>query len=209
MKLIKAAAASVAVVMSSVALAAPVAQAQNSQVVVIDQQRVMAESSAGLDIAQKVQQISTTIQSELTPEANALQQQGESLEARTANMSMEAIGADQALRTEVETYAQRAQQFSLDRQFAAAELQATERAAWTRFYQALQPVLEQVITENGASVMLDTSQTVWSSESVDVTASVITKMNAALPTVEVTRQRLSPEARQRLIQQQQQQQQQQ
>ncbi|QYJ00352.1 OmpH family outer membrane protein [Thalassovita mediterranea] len=208
MKLIKAAAASVAVVMSSVALAAPVAQAQNSQVVVIDQQRVMAESSAGLDIAQKVQQISTTIQSELTPEANALQQQGESLEARTANMSMEAIGADQALRTEVETYAQRAQQFSLDRQFAAAELQATERAAWTRFYQALQPVLEQVITENGASVMLDTSQTVWSSESVDVTASVITKMNAALPSVEVTRQRLSPEARQRLIQQQQQQQQQ-
>ena len=209
MQLIKAAAATVAVVMSSVALAAPVAQAQNSQVVVIDQQRVMAESSAGLDIAQKVQQISTTIQSELTPEANALQQQGESLEARTANMSMEAIGADQALRTEVETYAQRAQQFSLDRQFAAAELQATERAAWTRFYQALQPVLEQVITENGASVMLDTSQTVWSSESVDVTASVITKMNAALPTVEVTRQRLSPEARQRLIQQQQQQQQQQ
>ena len=208
MKLIKAAAASVAVVMSSVALAAPVAQAQNSQVVVIDQQRVMAESSAGLDIAQKVHQISTTIQSELTPEANALQQQGESLEARTANMSMEAIGADQALRTEVETYAQRAQQFSLDRQFAAAELQATERAAWTRFYQALQPVLEQVITENGASVMLDTSQTVWSSESVDVTASVITKMNAALPSVEVTRQRLSPEARQRLIQQQQQQQQQ-
>ena len=72
MQLIKAAAATVAVVMSSVALAAPVAQAQNSQVVVIDQQRVMAESSAGLDSAQKVQQISTTIQSELTPEANAL-----------------------------------------------------------------------------------------------------------------------------------------
>jgi Skp family chaperone for outer membrane proteins len=208
MKLIKTAAASVAVMMSSAIIAAPVAQAQNSEVVVINQQRVMAESAAGQDIAQKLEQIGTSIQNELTPEANALQQQGESLEARTANMSMDAIAADQALRTEVEAYAQRAQQFSLDRQFAAAELQATERAAWQRFYQALQPVLEQVITETGANVMLDTSQTVWSSEAVDVTGSVLMKMNAALPTVEVTRQRLSAEARQRLIQQQQQQQQQ-
>ncbi|WP_018147183.1 OmpH family outer membrane protein [Henriciella marina] len=208
MKLFNTALASVAVLFSTAIVAAPVAAAQNSEVVVIDQQRIMTETSGGQDIVRKVGEIGTTIQSELTPEANALQQQGEALEARTANMSMEAIGADEALRAEVEAYAQRAQQFSRNRQIAAAELQATERAAWARFYQGLQPVLEEVITETGANVMLDASQAVWSSESVDVTQSVIMKMNAAMPTVEVTRQTLTAEQRQRLIQQQQQQQQQ-
>lgn len=207
MKLFNAALASAAVLFSTAIVAAPDAAAQNSEVVVIDQARIMRDSAGGQDIIRKVGQIETTIQSELTPEANALQQQGESLEARTANMSMEAIGADEALRTEVEAYAQRAQQFNRNRQVAAAELQATERAAWARFYQALEPVLEQVVTETGANVMLDASQAVWSSESVDVTQSVITKMNAAMPTVEVTRQTLTAEQRQRFLQQQQQQQQ--
>jgi outer membrane protein len=207
MKLFNAALASAAVLFSTAIVAAPDAAAQNSEVVVIDQARIMRDSAGGQDIIRKVGQIETTIQSELTPEANALQQQGESLEARTANMSMEAIGADEALRTEVEAYAQRAQQFNRNRQIAGAELQATERAAWARFYQALEPVLEQVVTETGANVMLDASQAVWSSESVDVTQSVITKIDAAMPTVEVTRQTLTAEQRQRFLQQQQQQQQ--
>ena len=207
MKLFNAALASAAVLFSTAIVAAPDAAAQNSEVVVFDQARIMRDSAGGQDIIRKVGQIETTIQSELTPEANALQQQGESLEARTANMSMEAIGADEALRTEVEAYAQRAQQFNRNRQIAGAELQATERAAWARFYQALEPVLEQVVTETGANVMLDASQAVWSSESVDVTQSVITKIDAAMPTVEVTRQTLTAEQRQRFLQQQQQQQQ--
>lgn len=207
MKLFNAALASAAVLFSTAIVAAPDAAAQNSEVVVIDQARIMRDSAGGQDIIRKVGQIETTIQSELTPEANALQQQGESLEARTANMSMEAIGADEALRTEVEAYAQRAQQFNRNRQIAGAELQATERAAWARFYQALEPVLEQVVTETGANVMLDASQAVWSSEAVDVTQSVITKIDAAMPTVEVTRQTLTAEQRQRFLQQQQQQQQ--
>lgn len=203
MKLFNAAMASFATLIAGAFVAAPVAAAQGTSVVVIDQERIMTQSQGGQDIAAQVEQIGTTIQSELTPEATAIQEQGQSLETRTANMSMEAIAADEALRTEVEAYAQRAQQFNRKRQIAAAELQATERAAWMKFFQALQPVLEEVVTETGADVMLDSSQVVWSAEAIDVTQSVITKMNAAMPTVEVTRQTLPAQARQQIQQQQQ------
>lgn len=196
MKLFKAALASFAMLFASAAAIAPVAAAQGTNVVVIDQSRIMRDSAGGKDIINKVNAIETTMQNELKPTADSLSTEGQALDAKTANMTMDAIAADAALRTEVEAYARKAQDFNRKRQIASAELQATERAAWAQFFQALQPVLQEVVTEKGADIMLDRSDAVWAGASVDATDLVITKMNAALPTVNVVRQKLPQQTQQ-------------
>ncbi len=202
MKLLNAAMASLAMLVSSAAVAAPVAQAQDSaKIVVIDQNRIMAESAGGKDIIAKVNAIETSIQNELGPIATSLQTEGDALDAKTANMTMEAFNADTQLRAEAEAYARKAQDFNRRRQIAQAEFQATERVAWNTFFQAMQPVLQEVITETNADIMIDRSDLVWAGESVDVTQSVITKMDAALPTVYVVRQKLPTQAQQQQPQQ--------
>ena len=202
MKLLNAALASLAMLVSSAAVAAPVAQAQDSaKIVVIDQNRIMAESAGGKDIIAKVNAIETSIQNELGPIATSLQTEGDALDAKTANMTMEAFNADTQLRAEAEAYARKAQDFNRRRQIAQAEFQATERVAWNTFFQAMQPVLQEVITETNADIMIDRSDLVWAGESVDVTQSVITKMDAALPTVNVVRQKLPTQAQQQQPQQ--------
>lgn len=196
MKFIQIALASMAMLFTGATVAAPVAAAQGTKVVVIDQNRIMRESAGGQDIMTKVQAIEQSIASELKPTQDSLASEGKALEAKTANMTMDAVAADEALRTEVEAYARKAQEFNRRRQIASAELQATERKAWGEFFTAMQPVLQEVVTETGADIMLDRSDAVWASDGVDATGSVIQKMNAKLPTVNVVRQKMPTQPQQ-------------
>jgi outer membrane protein len=196
MKLLKIVMASAAMAFSGAVAAAPAATAQGTSVIVIDQARIMRDSAGGKDIMNKIASIEQTIQSELGPIQSSLVSEGQALEAKTANMSREAMVADDQLRAEAEAYAVKAQNFNRQRQVAAAEFQATERAAWTKFFQAMQPVLEEVVAERNADIMLDASDVVWSGESTDATAIVISKMDAALPTVNVVRQKLPTQQQQ-------------
>ena len=190
MKLLKAALASFAMLFTAGAVTAPLAAAQGTTVVVIDQGKIMRESTGGQDIISKVNAIEQTMQGELKPTQDTLASEGQALEAKTANMTMDAISADQALRTEVEAYARKAQEFNRRRQIAAAELQATERKAWSDFFTAMQPVLQEVVTEKNADIMLDRAEAVYVGASVDATDLVISKMNAKLPSVNVVRQKM-------------------
>lgn len=168
----------------------PAAMAQGTKVVVIDRVKIYAESQAGQDLRNKVAAIETTMQGELKPTADKLQADGSSLDARTQGMTRETILADAALTAEVEQLAREAQTFNQRRQIAANELALTERAALAEFNNALIPVLQQVIAETGANVILDKSQVVFVDDATDVSASVVTKLNAATPTINVVRQKM-------------------
>lgn len=188
MKLFKAVLASLS--MLSIGAVATVPAVAQTTVVVIDQSRIMRDSAGGKDIINKVNAIETTMQNELQPTADSLATEGQALDAKTTNMTMEAIAADAALRSEVEAYARKVQDFNRKRQIASAELQQTERVAWGEFFTAMQPVLQEVVSERNADIMIDRSDAVWAGDAVDATGLVITKMNAKLPTVNVVRQKL-------------------
>ncbi|MEQ8559527.1 MAG: OmpH family outer membrane protein [Henriciella sp.] len=196
MQFLKAALASFAMLFTSAAVVAPVAHAQGTNVIVIDQNRIMRESAGGKDIISKVNAIEQSMSAELKPTQDSLASEGQSLEAKTANMSMDAITADEALSSEVRDYARKAQEFNRKRKIAAAELQATERKAWSDFFTAMQPVLQEVVTEKNADIMLDRSDAVYVSSSVDATDLVISKMDAKMPTVNVVRQKIQAQPQQ-------------
>lgn len=181
--------ASLALVLTAATVAAPVAVAQGTTVVVIDQGKIMRETRAGKDIQAKVANIETQMKAELQPTATALETEGKTIEAKTANMTREAMAADAALRTQVQAYAQKAQQYNQDRGTRAQDLAFTERKAWGAFFTALQPVLQEVVNEKNAQVMLDRSEVVFASPAIDVSALVISKMDAKVPTITVTREK--------------------
>lgn len=168
----------------------PVAMAQGTKVVVIDRVQIYAQSAAGQDLRNKVAAIETTMEGELKPTADKLQADGTALDAKTQGMTREAVLANAALKAEVETLAREAQVFQQQRQITANELALTERAALAEFNNLLIPVLREVVTETGANVILDKSQVVFVDDATDVSASVIAKLNAKSPTVNVVRQKM-------------------
>jgi len=182
-------AALIIAITAPLAFSAP-AFAQGTKVVVIDRVQIFAQSQAGQDIRTKVQGIEAAMQAELQPTANALNTEGQAIDAKTTGMTREALLADAALKTEVENYARKAGEFNRDRQIAAQELALTERKALADFNNALIPVLREVVAENSANVILDKGSVVFVDDATDVTASVIAKLDAATPTINVVRQTL-------------------
>jgi outer membrane protein len=169
---------------------ASTAYAQGTKVIVIDSGRIITESKAGQDIRTKLQGIETQMRAELQPDATVLESEGKAIETKTANMTPEAMRADAALKTEVEAYARKANDFNRKRQIVAQELALTERDALIKMNNAIATVLRDVVSETGANVVMERSSIVFSDEATDVTASVISKLDAATPTIAVSRQKL-------------------
>ncbi len=182
--------ATLALAVSAAFAVSPAATAQGTKVVVIDRVQTFTQSQAGQDIRTKIQAIETTMQGELQPLATALQTDGAALRTKSEGKTQETVRADAALMSEIEAYSRKANDFERKRQIAAQELALTERKALVDFNNALIPVLQQVIAENSANVILDKSQVVYVDDATDVTQSAITKLNASTPTVQVVRQSL-------------------
>lgn len=175
-------------------VAAPVASAQGTKVIVYDQERVMLESKAGKDIATKLKAMSDATKTQLKPEGDALESERKSLESRTANMTQQAVAADQALVGQLESYARKVNAYGVKVQKNGQELALTERAAWQEFFTELEPVLQEVLAEQSAQIILERGSVVLLNPSVDVTAAVISKLDARKATINVVRQKIPDQA---------------
>lgn len=181
--------AAFALAISTLVVAAP-AMAQGTKIVVVDQGRVLTESRAGQDIRTKIEQIQSQMQRELEPTAQSLQQLGQSIEARTANITPEAARADTALQQQARDYQSRLQNLSQESDRRSTELAITERRAQVAFAQALEPVIQEVLREQNAQIMMGANSVMYALPTTDVTDQVIQKLDQRSPTIAVTRERL-------------------
>ena len=182
--------------LAGTAVTSPIAEAQGTNVIVIDQRKIMRDSRAGKDIQTKMKNLEDQIKRELETTTRSLESEGKSIEARTKGMTPQAVAADATLKGQVESFYKKAGEFNRTRQIRARELSITERKAWNEFFKALQPVLQEVVNEKNAQIMLDRSSTVYANPSLDATATVISKLDAQKPTINVVRERLPTQPQQ-------------
>ncbi|MCR9128050.1 MAG: OmpH family outer membrane protein [Alphaproteobacteria bacterium] len=166
------------------------ALAQAQQVLVMSEERILRESAVGQHIATELQRIGQEIQAELAPLGQSIQQENEALTAETSALSEEAIRQRPDLLSRLQTLQQDAQQFELRRRQAQQEIVATERAAMQPVLETLQGVLQEIVQERGAAVLLDRSAVVYAGESIDITAAAIERLNQRIATTPVNRVRL-------------------
>ena len=179
-----------ALLIGSASFTVPTAAAQGSNIIAIDEVKILRESKAGKDMATKLNNIETQMNNELTPERTSLQTQGKTLDGKLQGKSREQVNADAALVSELNAYQAKANAFAAKAQKASQEFSLTERVALASFNKALEPVLLQVIQEKNAQLVVSKSSVVYSADSIDATALVIQKLDAASPTLTVTRQKI-------------------
>ena len=177
-------------VVSGVAFAAPAASAQGTTVVMIDEGRLISESKAGKDIQTKLNNLETQMKNELEPIRATLETDGKALQPKVEGKTREAIAADTALVAQLTAYQKRAQEFAQKQQIVSKEFQLTERQALIDFNKAIEPALMEVVNEKKAQIVMSKGQVIFSSDTVDVTPLVISKLDAKTPTIAVSRQRL-------------------
>lgn len=191
---IKSLLAALVIGISGASVAAPVAVAEATTVVIINRAEIMRDSKAGQDVIAKITAIETQMNAELKPKGEAYTNARNALlskfEGQTRAQIEANVRADQTLLAEDKRVAELRNDAAVSQRVAAAELELTERKAWSDFYGALRPVLQEIVDERGADIMLYSSNVVYGGEDVDVTALAIQKLDAATPTISVVRQKL-------------------
>ncbi len=172
---------------------APEASAQRNRnqattVVVVNYQRIVAESALGRDLAAKLEQVRTQIGTEaqaLAPEGQSIEQEQARLQNSLRNQTQDQLRSN----PQVQALAQRATQYQQRARGLEGDMQCSQAVALRDFDRQISPVIRSIMESRGAGVVLDSRNTQLSLPEYDITTTVIQQLdqNQATRTAAVTR----------------------
>lgn len=166
------------------------AAASATEVLVLNSDRVLAESAAGTQIRERIEEIATEMQGEVEEQGAPVQERWQEFQERTSGMSAESLQEQPEVLEEGRELQREIQELAGLEQVFARELAATRVQALRPVREALDGVLEAVVEERGADILIERSALIFASEDVNITDLVIERLDEALPEVEVERVRI-------------------
>jgi len=168
------------------------------KILVIDRNAILQRSKVGQDIAAQVRTYSEQAEKELKGESDQLRAEYQALAQQNAILAANVRQQKEAaFNAKKDAFQKKVQ----DRQ---DQIQGGVFAARQQVEQALGPILQGIMAERGANILLDRSSVVLGTADIDVTQVAIQRLDQKLPSVKVTLQNLPPQLQQQLQQQQQQ-----
>jgi len=170
------------VVGPNAALAAPPqpgGTAPIAKVLLIDLRRVMSDSKVGQDMQQQIKALKAQATNELNGEGRALQGEKNQLEQQAA------ILAPDVKARRIKDFEAKASAFQEKVQKRSGLIQGGVMKAQQQVEQALGPILEGVMHERGATILMDRSSVLLAPNALDVTEVVKQRLDMKMPSVKV------------------------
>lgn len=146
----------------------------------LDRGTVLRQSAVGKGMYAQVEALAKKMETDFAPENKKLQADVQALQSQAAVLSPE---VRQQKVKELEGRRQAFQKKVQDRQ---AAIQAGLANSRTTVEKALGPILEKIMLERSANLLLDRGLVVLGATDLDITQTVIGRLNTALPKVTVT-----------------------
>ncbi len=160
-----------------------------STILVVDTGRVLRDSEVGKHIKRQLETIGKSMESEAKAKASPLESKGKSLEAQLKGKSIDSLKGDTALQAQLQSFRKDQQAVKVDLAYKQKEMQITEQKAVQKVQDRLRVILKSIVAERNADVVLERSLVIYG-DPVDVTDTVISRLNSQMKTVPVTRERL-------------------
>lgn len=146
----------------------------------LDRATVLRQSAVGKDMYKQVEGLAKKMETDFAPENKKLQ-------ADVADLQQKAtIYTPEVRQQKVKELENRRQAFQKKVQDRQAAIQAGLANSRTQVEKALGPILEKIMNERRANLLLDRGLVVLGATDLDVTGTVIARLNTALPKVTVT-----------------------
>jgi outer membrane protein len=150
------------------------------KIVVINRSDILRFSKVGQDIQKQMQAAATQAKADLSGQAKSIQAEERTLQQQVAilapDVKAKRVAAFQARAQSLQGAAQRK-----DEQLKAAFAQAQKAME-----DALGPILQQIVKERGANIVLDKQAVVFATQGqFDITTDVINRLNQKLPAFKI------------------------
>ncbi len=160
--------------------AAATGRAPTAVILFLDRGTVLRQSAVGKDMYKQVEALAKKMETDFAPENKKLQADVQALQTQASVLTPE---VRQQRVKDIEARRQTFQKKVQDRQ---AAIQTGLGNSRTQVEKSLAPILEKIMVERGANLLLDRGLVVLGATDLDVTATVIQRLNTALPKVTVT-----------------------
>ncbi len=170
----------------ALSIGAAVAQSTSSPVLVLNLQKLRQESPAWADMATKLrallEQKSNEYRAQNQAAAQAVETEGRALQPLLQGKTQAELMANTALKTRYDTQVRRERDLQQKQQIFEYSVRATTETADRQLLSRLDPIIDQIMTQRGAVVVLDQSVTLKGRPAIDITTDAATRFNAATPT---------------------------
>jgi len=149
------------------------------RIIVVDRQAILRASKVGQDIVRQVNAFTQSAETEFRAENEALQKEGQALQQQVAILSPDVRAQ------KVRAFEQKQAAFRQKVETRQSQIQGGVLKARQQVEQALGPILQGVMQERGANLLLDRSAVVLGMVDADITAVTVQRLDQKLPTVKV------------------------
>lgn len=178
-----------AVAGGAIALFATATAFAQSTVLVVDTSKVYTESQVGQHIERQMASMATTTKSQLEAQGTPLQTRGKSLMTQMDGKTREQIAANPTLVSQLQQQQKDEQKLQQDAAIAQRELQIAKLKAVQLVDAKVSSIIKKIVEERNADIVLDRANVIYGAPA-DITTDVLTRLNAQMKTVPVTREKL-------------------
>jgi len=165
------------------ALAQPAAATKAApapKILVIDRAAILRNSKVGKDIVRQVSAFTQSAEHDFKGESDELRQEGQQLQQQVA------ILAPDVKAKKIQAFEAKQQAFQQKVEDRQGKIQGGVLKARQQVEQALGPILQGIMTERGANLLLDRNAVVLGTVDVDITNAAIQRLDQKMPSVKVT-----------------------
>jgi outer membrane protein len=151
---------------------------------VISVEGAIGSSTVGKYIGTRMQQLVGQVNAELNTEKTAIDNEAKTLDSQRATLDQNAL-EQRAAALQV-----RANALNRKAQLRDQEISRTEEKAVGRVGSEMEPLIRQAYQQKGCSMLLNRNAVILGHPSSDITAQVVTALNAKIQTLAIERERL-------------------
>ena len=159
--------------------------AASSAILVVDLDRLSSQAPAWADMQAKLNTLidskTTELRTQNRAAAESVESETRALQPLVEGKTEAQINADAALKARIQALQARQQDLALKARIFDASRQGTIQRAQAELYRELDPVLDQIMTQRGANVVLQGGAVVKVRPAIDITQDALTRFNAAHP----------------------------
>lgn len=144
-------------------------------------ERVLATSTAGQALQSRMVQLYQEVQGELQPYATSIQTETQQLQQSASTLS------EADLNTRVQALQTRDREFQQLQQTRSNELRYTQGMQANAIDEAARPIVIAVYQERGCGVLLGADAVAYINPAMDITETVVQRLNTQLPTLSFNR----------------------
>ncbi len=164
---------------SNIAIVTAAEALPQAVIAIINSRMVRFNSAAGKDIQSQLDKIRTSFQAEIQEQEKILKAEESTLKSQRSILPKESYDA------KVKDFQNKVLTVQREVQIKNKQLEAALGNAQNQLQRALKPILQKILKDHKATMIMDMSVVIEKAPGLDVTTKVIEALDAVLPTIKV------------------------